>query len=206
MGLAHLNVWVRNRNCDLLTDMWRTDLVIQACTGTYLVDVWPEILTQLQTRYPNYTILNHFYQGAQRIMLMPPVGTFFNHIEIDIPPGCYKVWTRCCHGQNEETSLQLISPRCGEEACVNLLLPTLKICAQAIVHPLIDHIVVQGAFPAVADRLTILKGVMYAGDIGRALLLEQLQYRLSEAVAKGDTALQARVNAVIAIADQLPAC
>ncbi len=204
MGLAHLNIWVRNRDCDLLTDMWRTDLVIQACTGTYLVNMWPDIIAQLQARYTGWTITSHFYQGAQRIMMMPPVGTYFNHIEVDIPPGCYKVWTRCCHGKNEETSLQLVMARCDEDACVNLLLPELKVCAQQIIHPFIDHVLVQNAFPVVADQLLILRGTMFAAGINKAALQEQLAYRLSEAVAKQDTALQARVNAVIALADQLP--
>jgi len=302
MGTAHANIWLRNANCELLPNVWRTDLVIQGCPGSYLVDLFPEVIDQLKERYSTsasmicttdfplgtdqagktlgltfgsgsvqnlafsapamkleeivgqmkaffkdceiavidgsivvkttehgpgvsitvsgdsdltwstvkdgegYKIVSHFYQNAKRIMLMPPSGENINHIEVDIPPGCYRVWTRVCHGNNEETSIQMINPRCGEEVCVNLLLPTIETCSAHLVHPLMDHIVVNQKFDNDANRVMIFRGLIYGAQLAKQVVLDQLAYRLEEAEDKNDTDLQARVNAVIALANQLPDC
>lgn len=302
MGTAHANIWIRNVNCDLLTDVWRTDLVIRACTGSYLVNIFPEILDQLKKRYAKpasvtditvyssltdqggktlglqigtapvqnlvftapavtveqicaqmqafftdvnikivdghivietkdrgpsatiaisgdcelvwgpivqgsgYVIKTHYYQGDQRIMLMPPSGEHINHIEVDIPPGCYKVWTRVCHGANEETSIQMINVRCGEEVCVNLLLPQVKTCSAQVLHPAMDKIVYEQALADIDERLVAFRGLMYVAQIGKQDVLNQLAYRREEAVDKDDPELIARVDAVINLAQLLPDC
>ncbi len=299
MGTAKLNIWLRNVNCEPLVDVWRTDLVIQLCSGSYLVNVWPEIVDQLKRRYATpawaesmqpfpsldqggktvvltlngvaqtltftapvltldeayaqmaacftgctitradgrlriegagrgptetitvggtadidwitgngggYRILSHFYQGAQRIMLMPPAGQRVNHIEAEIPPGCYKIWTRVCHGANEETSLQMVAVRCGEEACVNLLLPTVKTCAAGVLFPAIDHILYNGALQDQEQRLVALRAFQYVAQLAKADVVNMAEYRYQEAVEKGDTALQARAAAVQALAALLPEC
>ena len=302
MGTSKLNIWLRNASCDLLTSVWRTDLVVQACGGTYLVDTFPEILEQLLAKYsargvvrditswpletdqtgrtleitigsgsmqsvtftapaqslaeiyeqvvgqftdcsitpdddhlkivtdaygPNATIVlggtcdidwgpivdgsgyeinSHYYQGAKRIMLMPPAGEYVNHIEMDVPPGCYKVWTRVCHGNNEETSTVMVGIRCGEEACVNLLLSTVKTCSAGVLHPLMDKIVYEQALADDEQRLGAFRGVMFGAQLGKQEVLNQLNYRVLEAQAKQDTELEARINAVMALAQQLPEC
>lgn len=302
MGVAHLNVWLRNAECNPLDSCWRTDLVIQACTGKYVVDSYPEIIDQLKERYgtPAYVqctgafplatdqtgktlsfqvgtatvetltftspamtltevyaqmkafftnvvvdidddilcvtskeygpdaqltiggdsdlvwgpirqgagwqIKKHYYQGAWRIMFYPGGGKTFNHIEVDIPPGCYRIWTRVCHGNNEETSVVMINVRCDETACVNLLLPTVKTCSAHIVHPLMDKVVHEQFLLDDAERLLPFRALMWGGGLGKADIQNQLNYRMDEAVDKGDQALQDRIQAVIDLAELLPEC
>jgi len=51
MSTAHVEIWLRNSECNLLADCWRADLVVQACTGRYLIDSYPEIVDQLKQKY-----------------------------------------------------------------------------------------------------------------------------------------------------------
>lgn len=301
MGTAKLNIWTRNVNCEPLLNVWRSDYVIQLCSGSYLVDVFPEILDQLKKRYSNpgkvvdvsswpladqgtktleltiaggtmqshtfsagtqslmqvynqiksvftnceitienghlkivtdkygpqgtivtggtcdivwgpvengdgYEITSQTYQGAKRITVFPPAGEYVNHLEADIPPGCYKIWTRVCHGNNEETSVVMVNVKCGDEGCVNLLLPQLKTCAAYVMHPLMDKIVYEQHLADDDQRLVAFRAVMYGAQIAKAEVLNQLNYRLAEAVAKADTELQNRINAVLTLANQLPEC
>lgn len=303
MGTSRLNIWFRGANCDLLTNVWRTDLVIQACTGTYLVNIYP-LVDQLRKRYSTqgkvvdisdwplttdqadkkleliigggatqsvtfttpaqtleeifgqldgkftgckilaedrhlkvvtdaygpsatieigsgtdcdiawdlvkngsgWTVDSHYYQGAQRIKIVPPSGEYVNHVDVDVPPGCYKIWTRVCHGNNEETSLQMVNPKCGDEVCVNLLLPTLRTCSAGVLHPLMDEIVYKQALADDEQRIAVFRGVMFGAQVAKQEVINQLDYRLLEAQEKQDSELEARVNAVIALANQLPEC
>lgn len=207
MGLAHINIWLRNNACNLLQGCWRTDLVIQACTGEYLINVYPEIINQLQGRYPGWTITTHWYQGAQRIMLMPPSTETIKNIEVDIPPGCYKVWTRVCHGANEETSVAMLQACCEKpDHCVNLILPELTVCSGAVLHPLMDHVVHEAFLADDPERLVLMKGVMFGAKKGKPEVIAELDYRYQEAIDKGDQDLQDRVQAVRNLANQLPEC
>lgn len=302
MGTAKMNVWLRNAACDLIPNCWRTDLVIQACTGTYLVDSFPTVINQLQKHYgkpattkcistfplitdqsgktlslavgtnpaqiltftapsmsltelftqmeafftncevtiengmiaittdehgpqatltiggdcdltwgqivqgSGWTIKKHFYQNAWRIMFFPGNGETVNHIEIDIPPGCYRVWTRICHGNNEETSIQMINARCDDHVCVNLLLPTIKTCAAHIIHPIMNRIVKENFLLDDAERLLPFRALMWGAGIGKQEILAQLDYRIQEAQEKGDPELETDILAVKAVAQLLPEC
>lgn len=303
MGTGHMNIWLRNANCDLLTGCWRTDLVVQSCgSNAYLVDVFPEILSQLKNRYAypataktdnafplstdqagrtltiqvgteaaqshiftapaqgideiyaqlknnftnctfeikdneihvesvdrgpqavltfsgdsdliftalmpgsGYTIKKHYYQSAWRIMLFPGNGQTLNHIELDVPPGCYKIWTRVCHGNNEETSVAQVGICCDSHACVNLLLPALKVCAAHIVHPIMDKIVNDQLLMDDAERLIPFRAIMEVAGLNKQAIIDQLDYRIEEAQDKGDTELEARINAVKNLAQLLNDC
>lgn len=302
MSTAHVEVWLRNSECNLLTDCWRADLVIQACTGRYLIDSYPEIIDQLKKKYgkpafvqctsafplvtdqsgktlsiqvgtstaeiltfsapamslaeiqaqikgyfknvevaivdglltitslsygpdavitlggdsdldwgpitqgSGWTIKTHFYQNAWRIMFYPGNGETLNHIELEIPPCAYKIWCRVCHGQNEETSVVLQKFKGSHCYGVDLLLPTIKTCAAHIVHPIMDKIVYDQFLADDAERVAAFRAVMYGAGIGKQLIIEQLDYRLIEAQEKGDTVLQARVQAVKDLAQLLPEC
>lgn len=305
MGTSRLNIWFRNSMCELLNDVWRTDLVIQMCSGNYLLDKFP-IVDQLKKRYSKpatvvdimdwplmadqdgkkleltidtesgsgtmqsvtfatpaqslpdifnqlrgqftdceiviedghlkvvttesghksnitvggdcdikwapvvsgtgWLIGSHYYQEANRIKIVPAPGEHVNHVECDVPPGCYKIWTRVCHGKNEETSVQMVNVRCGEEACVNLLLPTVKTCSQYVMHPLMDKIVNEQLLGGIDNHIIAFRALMAGGELGKQQVLDQLDQRLLEAQEKEDTVLEGRVNAVIAVANQLPAC
>jgi|WetSurSiteA1Bulk_404760.scaffolds.fasta_scaffold05904_2 hypothetical protein len=128
MSLAKLNIWIRFEDCRLVDTIWRTDLVIKACCGEYLIDMYPDVIAQLQQRYPDAKVrINRNYENADRILFE---NLKVPHIEVDVPPGCYIVWTRVCYNRNEETHKAMVIVRCGEEACVNLILPSVKTCAR----------------------------------------------------------------------------
>lgn len=128
MGLAKLNIWIRFEDCRLVDTIWRTDLVIKTCAGEYLIDMYPDVITQLQKRYPDSNVvINRNYEGSDRIKFEPLKTP---HVEVDVPPGCYMIWTRVCYNQNEETHRFMAIVRCGEELCVNLILPFVKTCAR----------------------------------------------------------------------------
>lgn len=302
MGTAKLNIWLRNAECNVLETCWRTDLVIQTCTGKYIKDSFPEVIDQLKERYSKqglvkcintfplvtdqtgktltitvgtgtaenllftgpsmtfaeiyaqmqaffqnvdvrlvdgsisiitkeygpgalitiggdsdlvwgpvvpgsgYTVTSHFYQNAWRIMLQPGSGKTLNHIEVDVPPGCYRVWSRVCHGNNEETSVVMVNVKCAEHACVNLLLPTIKTCAAHLVHPLMDKVVHDQFLMDDVERLLPFRALMYGAGLGKQDILGQLDYRVYEAQEKGDPELEARILAVRVLAELLPEC
>lgn len=299
---SHVEIWLRDAECNLLTDCWRTDLVIQACTGRYLVDSFPEIIDQLKKRYgkpasvrctsafplatdqsgktlsftvgtnpaevltfttpalslaevytqmkaffqlvdvsieddlitvtskehgpdasiaiggtsdliwgpitqgSGWTIKKHFYQNAWRIMIYPGSGETLNHIELEIPPCAYRIWTRVCHGANEETSIVLQKFKGCECYGVDLLLPTIKTCSANIVHPIMDRIVQDQFLNDDAERVAMFRGILHNAGIGKQQVVEQLDYRKLEAQEKGDTVLEARVQAVWDLAQLLPEC
>lgn len=153
-----------------------------------------------------YTITSHYYQNAWRLMLYPGGGKTLNHIIADIPPGCYKVWTRVCHGNNEETSMVMANAKCDDHLCVNLLLPVVKTCSAQLLHPMMDQIVHQQFLLDDAERLLPFRALMWAAGIGREDVIAQLDYRIQEAQDKGDTELEARIIAVKNLALLLPAC
>jgi hypothetical protein len=156
-----------------------------------------------------YQIGTRFYHGAHRINILPPHGEHINHIELDVPAGCYKLWGRVCHGRNEETSIAMvIIEDCGECKTVNLLLPEVMNCARDAIYPVMEKIAVDYAqvFPEPADRVVIMKGVAQVANLGREQILAELAVRKQDAVDIDRADLEARVDAVIAIANDLPQC
>jgi hypothetical protein len=178
------------------------------CNGRYLVDFYPEIIGQLQATYSTYTIQKLVnYQNATRISIKPPAAETINHIELDLPPGAYKIWCRVCHGKNEETNKVMVNPECGESRCVNLLLDAAQTCAENLIHPAFDRVVNDAPqFQQDLEVLPFMKVMMWAAYKNKAVMVQQLNERVLEAQQKGDTDLEARVNAVLNIVNTLPDC
>jgi len=63
--------------------------------------------------------------------------------ELQVPPGCYIVRAHACYYgtggslKNYHSDRSMVMVRCGEEACVNLVIPEFVNCAKDIVQPLI---------------------------------------------------------------------
>jgi len=303
MGLSHLNIWLRDINCTPLKTCWRTDLVIKTCGNQYLVDFYPEILTQLSDRYgtsgfvsdvtsypiTDQTGLTEFvtigtgsqqtvtfaspattphqiasqmdnqltdcsvsvvdgqvriitdkkdhkqtisvgggtcgllwgsavagtgyeilkldnYQNATRISIRPKSGEFINHIECFVPPGCYKIWSRCCFGNNEETNKVMTVIESGEHRQIDLLLDAVRTCSENIIHPAMDLVVNDGKFQDIEyDIVPFIKQMIWLSGKNKAVMLNQLDERIIEAQQKVDTTLESRLNAVRAIVNSLPA-
>ena len=180
MSYGKLNIWIRNLDCSLIKTCWMTDLVIKMCgNGDPLVDMDPTIIEQLRHKYADYDIVNvRDYKEHRRIQLYPGGGEKFNHIEVDVPPGCYVVWTRVCYGKNEETNKVMAIVDCGKEVCVNLLLNDVETCAKELLHPY--------ALQAIDMRLPkkevemAIKSLMKVGEIPKKDFIRELEQRLKE--------------------------
>lgn len=177
MSRARLNIWLRYEDCSLITDCWRTDLVINTCAGAPLVDMDPTLIDQLKERYPDYAdIRAHDYVGEKRIMLYPGNGRHLYHVELDVPPGCYVVWTRVCYGGNEETNKVMVLVRCGDDACVNLILNAVQTCVRQVVNPLLERGVL--ADVPLHDLEVAARVLMRVGDIPKEQLVAEHGERL----------------------------
>lgn len=146
-----------------------------------------------------------YYCGEKRIQLIPPSPEKINHVTLDVPPGCYIVWTRCCFGNNEETSKHVVQVRCGEEICFKLLLPTAQLCGGEVIMPAMDHIVQEQNFYD-DERLIMLRGFMAVARLDKAAVLARMNLRRAEAEDAGLADKVALVDAQIAIANMLPEC
>jgi hypothetical protein len=151
-----------------------------------------------------YRIFTHYYQGAWRIGLQPPHGETLNHIECEVPPGSYIVWVRVCHGNNEETSAFQAVARCGDDVCINLLLPHLKTCSAQVLHPLMDLLVNEQLMANDEDRLKVLQGIMKGAQVAKQEVLAQADWRIQEAVDGDKPELEARANATKLLYLMLP--
>ena len=180
MSYGKLNIWIRNLDCSLVRSCWMTDLVIKMCgNGEYLVDMDPTVIEMLKKKYSDYERVQvRDYEEYKRINLKPGNNEKFNHIEVDVPPGCYVVWTRVCYGKNEETNKVMVIVDCGEEVCVNLLLNDVETCANEVLYPY--------AVRALDMRLPekevgiAIKSLMKVGEIPKKGFIRELEQRLEE--------------------------
>jgi len=156
-----------------------------------------------------YDISTRYYHGAYRIKIQPPSGQFINHVEMDVPVGCYKIWARVCHGKNEETSkvMQVIG-NCGECFTVDLLLPEVMNCAQDIIYPFGEKVAndMLQIVPEFNDRVVVLKAMAYVANLSREQILVELADRKQDALDINRTDLAARVDALLMVAQALPQC
>ncbi len=198
MGMAKLNIWLRYADCSLITDCWRTDLVIKSCCGESVVSQDPTIIDQLKERYPDYKYVQaHDYQGEKRIMLSPdgkPGGRSVYHIEVDVPPGCYVVWTRICYNKNEETNKVMVIVGCGDDACVNLLLDAVETCTNNALHPILDKL--QNLGYAKEKIRLVAEGLMAVAEKPKNDLVLELDQRRDEVRAIKDPGLEKRIGAI----------
>jgi hypothetical protein len=153
-GMAKVNVWVRDANCEIVN---RTGhLHVLNCHGT-------EVLGQT------------FYNG---------------HAEVDLPPGCYiiKAGLFTMWHQNIYTDRAIVIVKCGEETCVNLLLPGFVFiplaqldpqqlvhfyCQAAILPALIANAMKAGIHPKELDQA--INVIAKAASMDKNLLLDAVR-------------------------------
>ncbi len=105
MGMAKLNIWVRDKDFPCKPDMrWKWSVDVFVCDG--------KPLEWCGTKY----------YGAHT--------THCGHVEIDVPPGCYIVRARTGSKghHNLFTHMTMVIVGCGETACVNLVPPGVWTC------------------------------------------------------------------------------
>ncbi len=204
MSRAKLNIWLRFRDCSLITDCWMTDLVVKSCCGEYLVDMDKTIIDQLRKRYPDFAIVDVLpnYHGETRIRLRPPHGQYINHIELDVPPGCYVVWTRVCHGHNEETNKFLAIADCGDHVCVNLLLNSVETCGNHFIHPFLVQAV---QLNLQREQLIFAAdAVMRVAKKPKKELHAELNARLEEIADRQDPVLERAIGIALEVIRDVP--
>ena len=194
MSYAKLNIWLRYSDCSLITDCWMTDLVIKTCGGDYLVDMDKTVIEKLKVKYDDYDRVEIYpnYHDETRIRLKPPKGEYINHIEVDVPPGCYIVWTRICYGRNEETNKVMVIVECGDEACVNLLLNDVETCGREFVYPFLER--------AVALRIPkrdlgiAVQAIMQVAEMPKKQVIAELGQRAAEVEDQKDAGMMKTIG------------
>jgi hypothetical protein len=173
-----------------------TDLVIKTCNGNYLVDMDPTVLEKLKAKYPDYQTVEVVpdYYGEKRIRLKPQVGKHINHIEVDVPPGCYVVWTRVCYSPgNDETNKAMVIVDCSGEACVNLLLDQVETCVKQALYP--------AAVRAIEKQLPVeeigiaVKALMEVAEMPKKEFVGELERRIGELRVAKETEAQEYLKA-----------
>lgn len=189
MSYATLNIWIKDKNCQVLSSAWRMDLVLVSCNGIYLVDKDPDVCQRILNKNPDIasaSILPN-YMGATRIKMLPVTGKKIFHVEVDVPPNSYTIWARMCHGHNEETNRFLAIATCGSHICVNLLLNTVDRCTNDNIFPIgiaaiqrnVDAQLIQAHFQ-VAMKVACIK---------KQQLLDIANQRVTEILDGGPTEL-----------------
>jgi hypothetical protein len=131
MSYAKLNIWLRDLDCSP-KNVWKVELVVKTCTGEYLVDFNPDVLDKLKETYPHYSISTGSRDGETTINIR---NTTIKHIEVDVPPGCYIVRAWVCSG-NLWTDRAMVIVRCGDDGCVNLVVPEKENCIKGVMIPI----------------------------------------------------------------------
>ena len=175
-------------------------MVIKTCCGEPLVDMDSTVIEKLKARYPDYETVDvpeGLYRSERRIRLKPGGGKYFWHIEVDVPPGCYVVWTRVCHWGNEETNKVMVIVGCGGEACVNLLLDAVETCSNQLLHPFLARAVELG-LPR--QEVGIAAKVLLAvADKPKKEFVAELGQRLEEVAEMKDPGLQRALSKIMGI-------
>lgn len=143
MSYGKLNIWIRWADCSLVKRQY-TGLVIKTCSGQYVADMDPKIVEKLKERYPNFEVdfkeVTHYGGEKDKWITIEskkePIQSI-NHIEVDLPPGSYVVWTHIVGCGNIETNKAMVTVNCGDECCVNLLLNSVEACGRQFLEPLI---------------------------------------------------------------------
>jgi hypothetical protein len=126
MGFAKLNVWVRNEQGIVWENKTQEPF-------------WDWVKVWNAGEYDPYS--------REILTKTLPIGPA--HIEIEVPPGSYIVQGHYCNwaeyqpGEtnpnrtNEVSGPVFITANCGQEICVNLIVPRLRTCAAGIINPLV---------------------------------------------------------------------
>ena len=134
MSYGKLNIWLRNMDCSP-RNVWKVELVVKTCGGDYLVDFNPDIIEKMQNAYPDLKISRGSRDGESTIyVLSPDYASVIKHLEVAVPPGCYIVRAWVCYG-NLWTDRAMAIVNCGDDACVNLIVPKADNCIRNVLIP-----------------------------------------------------------------------
>ena len=152
MGMAKLNVWFRDEKCR-------------------------PYFNKVNTSWDWVTVLNCM---GERIIFKHPVPVGQAHVELEVPPGCYIVQGHVCGEAdhiNEYTDKAIAIVGCGQEACVNLIVPGVGTCVLQALHPIVQELVLQRVPDVEIGRTTQL--LMRAGRVSSEVMVAELQSRLT---------------------------
>jgi len=173
MSYGKLNIWIRDLNC-CPKNVWKVELVVKTCGGEYLVDFNPDVIDKLKEAYPGYNVQRSARNHETIIRITQPSPhqpQLIKHIEVEVPPGCYIVRAWICWG-NLWTDRVMVIVGCGEDACVNLIVPTKENCIRDVVIPVGIAARYMQLQP---DKVRIATEVlMTTGQIQREALLKEL--------------------------------
>lgn len=170
MSYGKLNIWIRDLNC-CPKNVWKVELVVKTCGGEYLVDFNPDVIDKLKEAYPNYGVERGTSSGPYPETVIKISAKYIKHIEVEVPPGCYIVRAWVCWG-NLWTDRAMVIVGCGEDACVNLIVPLRENCIPEVILPVgiaAHEIKLQ------PDKARIaIEVLMTTGRIQREVLLKEL--------------------------------
>jgi hypothetical protein len=142
MGLAKLNIWVRDETCKVLNlEVEGFDWVdVKSCQGELI----------------------------KRVYL--PLGEA--HVEIEVPPGCYILGGNICEMPkfNETIDQTMVIVGCGQELCVNLIVPVVSTCVRRDLAVFIRAARLAGV--SVQDLQIATRVMLTAGDISPGEMTE----------------------------------
>jgi len=104
--------------------------------------------------------------------------------EIEVPPGCYIVRAYACYYgpdgklKNYYSDRSMVIVRCGEEACVTLVIPEFVNCAKDIALPFVENALLM----KIPDEdIRKMVGVLAkAADIPQKKILEKVDLRIND--------------------------
>ena len=134
MSYGKMNIWLRDPYC-VPKNVWKMELVIKTCQGANILDFNPDVLYQLRKRYCGWMIKKGMRADEKVISIkQPDYEESIKHIEVDVPPGCYIVRAWVCYGNLwTERVMSIVS--CGDDACVNLIVPKAEHCIRMVIIP-----------------------------------------------------------------------
>jgi len=170
MSYGKLNIWIRDLNC-CPKNVWKVELVVKTCGGEYLVDFNPDVIDKLKEAYPGYGVERGTRNGSCPETTIKITDKNIKHIEVEVPPGCYIVRAWICSG-NLWTDRVMVIVGCGEDACVNLIVPPKENCIKDVVIPVG---IVARDMHLQPDKVRIATEVLITtGRIQREALLKEL--------------------------------
>jgi hypothetical protein len=168
MSYGKLNIWLRDLNC-CPKNFWKVDLVVKTCTGKYLVDFNPDVIDRLAKAYPGYEVEKSTMDGETTIRLRYPR---IKHIEVAVPPGCYivRAWV-CSDNLWSDRVMGIVG--CGEDVCVNLIVPPREGCIRGVIVPVLKAVYDMKLDPV--EFRPVIDGLLKTGQIERETFVGDLR-------------------------------
>ena len=132
MGFAKLSIWIRDEQG-------------KVCLNNGVDKRWDWVKIWYQQDYDNTEAQNSYIPGSEIATVYLPKG--LAHVEKEIAPGAYIIRGHFCeHDQktNDFTDRAFVIAKCGEEICVNLIVPNFVSCVHDTVNPLINAATLMG--------------------------------------------------------------